>query len=70
MKKILIAIGILALVSCSNEKGEIQEMENFKHQLVNIKGGWQYKIVEFENHKYLCNSNGGIIHVESCRCKN
>jgi len=59
------------LVSCSNTVEEKQVInENFNHQLYNLKGGWQYTTVEFEGHTYLCNSNGGIIHVESCKCKN
>ena len=75
MKKIikyfLCTLLLTVLVSCENSIDEKQVVnDNFKHQLYNVKGGWQYTTVEFEEHIYLCSSDGGIIHVESCKCKN
>lgn len=31
---------------------------------------WTYEIIEFEEHRYMSTYQGGIIHLESCPCKN
>lgn len=65
----LVLVAVLA--SCTNKTWEEEKVnENFKHQVIEVKGGWQYTIIKYEGHKYLCNSHGGLVHVESCMCKN
>lgn len=67
---IYIVLFAFIVTSCSNRVSEKEAVgSNFKHKIYDVKGGWQYTTVEFEDHKYLCNSSGGIIHVESCQCK-
>lgn len=28
-----------------------------------------YQIIEIDGHQYVSTSNGGILHLESCKCK-
>lgn len=71
IKYFLYVLMLITLTSCVNEAHDKEVVnENFKHQLYNVKGGWQYTTVEFESHTYLCSTDGGIIHIESCKCKN
>ena len=68
MKKLLIILSI-GLMGCENNKPEPQVVDrDFKFQLYNIKGGFQYYVIEFKSHEYLATSHGGIVHVESCIC--
>lgn len=61
---------VILLSSCKNWKSKEQIVnEDFKFESYNIKGGWQYQVIEFENHKYISISDGGIVHAESCQCK-
>ncbi len=71
MKKLIFIILLaLILISCKNKIRDVNSIgEDFSHQIINVSGGWKYQIIEFENHKYLSRSDGGIIHVESCQCK-
>jgi flagellar biogenesis protein FliO len=33
-------------------------------------GRYNYQLVEVDSHQYLISGDGGIIHIESCNCKN
>ena len=57
---------------CTNEVNEVETISSdFKMQNIDVKGGWQYQIITYKGHEYLCNSShGGMIHTESCDCRN
>lgn len=65
---------LLALVftSCYSKVHQQKQVTNdFKQQNIDVVGGWQYQIINYKGHEYICNSSrGGIIHSESCECKN
>lgn len=58
--------------SCNNVEHEPNKVTpDFEVKNIDVKGGWQYQIIVYKGHEYLCySSNGGIIHTESCGCKN
>lgn len=70
MKTLLIILSI-GFIGCSNNVTEKNIVTpDFTHQLYHVKGGWQYQIIEFKDHEYIATGHGGIIHAESCNCKN
>tara|TARA_R110000803_G_scaffold122515_1_gene190517 strand:- start:1120 stop:1365 length:246 start_codon:yes stop_codon:yes gene_type:complete len=63
---------VAVFYGCTNKVNEVETISSdFKMQNIDVKGGWQYQIITYKGHEYLCNSsNGGMIHTESCDCRN
>ena len=58
------------LTSCTYSEGYEDEINpvNLQHTIVN-RDLWYYSIIEYNGHEYLSTENGGIVHTESCKCK-
>jgi hypothetical protein len=70
MKNIII-IAALTMTSCQNKKGEEITIDNsFKYQVYIVEGSIRFAKIEVDNHEYLSSSKGGMVHMESCKCKN
>lgn len=74
--RILVTVAFLATIplnSCvkvddtNNNKSEKKERIKSKDNVV--LHGSRYVILDVDGHQYLCNSDGGMIHLESCSCK-
>lgn len=75
MRKIVILIALIALVSCrqapqvTHQVGESLPSAPDKIERVFNHPNYFYEIIKVEGHLYLCNQKGGIVHMESCPCK-
>lgn len=69
MKKILLVIfATIVLSSCICSKKE-RELGNDRIKIVANKIIIDAYIIEIDGHEYLYNARGGMIHLESCKCK-
>lgn len=75
MKKLtFIVILMAALVSCKNLETN-ESADKYSSRVKLIEGFdkvvyYNYQIIEVDGHEYLAASRGGIVHLESCPCKN
>jgi hypothetical protein len=67
MKYILLATLLCGMFSSCTENlsGQRQSNSNVDSEI----NTWVLKPFMFEDHQYLRYTNGGIIHSESCKCK-
>jgi hypothetical protein len=75
MKKLLVVVFItffvFTLFSCKYK--ETQKIENVVPERIHViegNGFTMYRLVEVDGHEYLSATDGGIVHLESCPCKN
>lgn len=70
MKKLIfIILFVLTLISCKN-KNEYDKNDSKRIHQIEWHFSTSIYIIEVDGHEYLCNYHGGIIHLESCPCKN
>jgi hypothetical protein len=65
---------IIPLNSCAKaentkDNSSTEKVERITASDVTILNGYRYSILHVDGHEYLSNSNGGMIHLESCPCK-
>ena len=79
MKKLLVFVTffIFILFSCMNSenKNKDQNVETavkLPQRIHVIEGNsfTLYRLIEVDGHEYLSANDGGIVHLESCPCKN
>jgi len=82
MKKLLVFIVffIFVLFSCMNSENKNIESEDqnvettvkLTQRIHVIEGNsfTLYRLIEVDGHEYLSANDGGIVHLESCPCKN
>jgi len=82
MKKLLVFIVffIFVLFSCMNSENKNIESEDqnvettvkLTQRIHVIEGNsfTLFQLVEVDGHEYLSTNDGGIVHLESCSCKN
>lgn len=68
MKKLISLFLLLFAISCEPAKYETKPMNEGVTSAYNF-GGYYWKIVEIEGHRYITSGNY-IYHLESCPCKN
>lgn len=72
---------VLLTISCREDVNNSVSLEVIDESKDNFTGdikglyygnfkGEHYRVIEVEGHKYLTQSAGAIIHLESCFCKN
>ena len=73
MKKIIIILAAFAMIGCSHNDNEEQKpvsiMQTNARAIAEYGGGYRIYEFEHEGHKYLFHYHGGMIHSESCPCK-
>lgn len=62
-------LSLTFLSSCGNPKIK-QISPEIKMKILGRWLGGGYELFELDHHIYLSRINGGIIHLESCPCKN
>lgn len=82
MKSSVLVLMVLLAIGCKPEFDETKDIP--KEEIVKsdveftgeLRGlyygefkGQYYRIIEVEGHKYLTQSEGAIVHLESCKCK-
>ena len=79
MKKLtFIILFVITLVSCESRHSNsiTKELSTNKEEITTrihvIEGTsfTRYRILEVDGHEYLSGYEGGIVHLESCPCKN
>jgi hypothetical protein len=78
MKKLLMFLAIVfMLTACESKSGKLSHEHMKVKTESRIKeieskyiGNVSYTILEVDGHLYLSQFRGGIIHLESCPCKN
>jgi hypothetical protein len=74
IKTLTILLLILFGISCSNNSPyKTENLENSSRIKIVEKLYGSYStlcIIEVDGHEYLSTYEGGIIHLESCKCKN
>jgi uncharacterized protein YcfL len=69
MKKLaFITLLALAFVSCKSNSDESEAPSRI--HVIESSFAASTHIVEVDGHEYLVNYHGGIVHLESCPCKN
>lgn len=77
MKKYLLSLlFIFFLTGCDTEMMKLQKIEDDVEEAIGKKriqsiGYYDgIRLYEIDGHSYAVHYNGGIIHLESCKCKN
>ena len=77
MKKYLLSLlFILSMVSCETETTKLQKIQDNVEETIGkkkIKVLYHYCdiwVYEIDGHLYANYGRGGLIHLESCKCKN
>ncbi len=60
---------LMLLFSCNNEKLNSKQQSRITLIESQMFKCGRYELLLIDNHEYLTNSRGGIIHLESCGCQ-